>query len=1508
MSKNLLIIFFLLLFFDSGLEAQNITINSTINGFRHNWDCCNDGAGFDCSTFANRPDPRYRVWVGFDGANFQQSTSGPGIFPGCGSPHFTYGADGVHCTQWNPGSIPLPVLTGNATIYNVDMQSWEDDGCGSDCVADANSSNPFNACFYNADDVRCGRLRIGDINLCNQSPCQNTTYTGAFQSGSFLSMHNRCNDRNGAGYGIDQLVLNWSFAVNPTITLQPNDVSLGGTNRSTCENIDLPLEFHVNDKCGWTLARWVRWEQSSDGGSTWTAIAGSDNSTAYTTQTIFTYSPPLPDAPIGGSTIIRYRAVMSSACAKPTNDTEWRTGTFASISNVVVVTVYDPANVFCTAPSCNIVYVDPVNGNDITGNGSPVAPFRTISHAAASNPTYIRVAVCASGCQDGGVVHIPNNCVIEGGYFRSGSSGEIWVKYSNNVTNITFSGQENAPGGDNTIRHIAAFKSDNKSGWAVKDINITTGNAPANTFANDGRGMSNYGFLVINNSSNYTISRVNINVGSAGPGNGGSALKPANASNGNAGGNGAQGHCDNNNENACPGSGVCGGAGGSLVGSGVRQGGAGGAGGRGSANNSDNNVAGSNGSNGGGGAAGATGGGASGANGGCGTDCNRDGRKGNDGANGANGSNASQTPPAAPNSFGVYFQPSGNSASGNPGAGGGGGKGGGGGGRQSGSVCDDGPGSGGGGGGSGGQGGLGGPGGLGGGGCFGIYRHNSLTGSSISQVNISVSQAAQGGAGGEGGDGGDGGRGGCGAGGNNCSTSGGNSLCNNGGHCGTGRVCGNCEVGAGGQGGRGGNGGKGGTGQPGALGRSDHMITDTGSPPNTNPSQSITNPTNVTVDFATKRNNITGRACINSEIDLMAQSLSSGNWSFSGLGFVDTTSFGPSYLPNETIIKVTTNSSGYYNLGANGGTLQNFLYVVPDSRTLPVIIPASPTVLEFCDGASQTFTVSNSYDPSNIQQREWRLFKRSGTDGQTLTYVDGSNTSAFSYTFTSSDKDSFLVRYRERHNCCGWSRPVFKYVRVAQRPNPNIAVDLAGCVTPSGAYAELTGTDLNSISGTSLVWQKLSGAGTISPTNTPTTQIAGMTSGVLTQVQLSMTYDVCTQSVIEDILPPALNLNVVSKYSNDPFCKLCELKDGNTYRYFDLNGHIIAEITDESAPGSTLDLSNTSVCVDLYYDPEVGPVMDSIPMVPTAVYFAQPFLPRRWAIKPTNKADDGKLMATVKLYFTKDEVDSLREKSMNTAFSFNNPLTELYVSKYVDNNNYPVNNFSNPSATGSLARFVPSLVQAYGSDYVVTFHVDSFSTFYVHANRFFEAPLPVELVSFTATPLSGSIMLDWNTLSELNNEKFEIERSTNGIIFNKIGEVPGNGTTIIPIHYQFEDVDVVPGVLYYYRLRQIDFEGSEKLSNIVSAVIQPLNGFVLGLFVPNPAKNVSSIRVQTDKESRIGFLLYTIDGRQLMSRDFNVDKGVSILVFDFSNLPSGTYIGMFFTTDGRQIRKLVKIE
>jgi len=103
------------------------------------------------------------------------------------------------------------------------------------------------------------------------------------------------------------------------------------------------------------------------------------------------------------------------------------------------------------------------------------------------------------------------------------------------------------------------------------------------------------------------------------------------------------------------------------------------------------------------------------------------------------------------------------------------------------------------------------------------------------------------------------------------------------------------------------------------------------------------------------------------------------------------------------------------------------------------------------------------------------------------------------------------------------------------------------------------------------------------------------------------------------------------------------------------------------------------------------------------------------------------------------------------------------------------------------------------------------------------SPFPVEWLGFDAVVDQSAIHLHWQTAQEINNQAFQIDRSVDGQNWTKVGMMPGVGTTAEPQSYQFADHYAQPGQPYYYRLRQIDFDGKSSFSPRVSATI-PLQG------------------------------------------------------------------------------------
>lgn len=95
------------------------------------------------------------------------------------------------------------------------------------------------------------------------------------------------------------------------------------------------------------------------------------------------------------------------------------------------------------------------------------------------------------------------------------------------------------------------------------------------------------------------------------------------------------------------------------------------------------------------------------------------------------------------------------------------------------------------------------------------------------------------------------------------------------------------------------------------------------------------------------------------------------------------------------------------------------------------------------------------------------------------------------------------------------------------------------------------------------------------------------------------------------------------------------------------------------------------------------------------------------------------------------------------------------------------------------------------------------------------SPLPIELISFDVTPQPDHNLLTWKTLTELNNDYFVVERSTDAVSWNNIFTIKGAGTSVELEEYEYRDYYFLPGV-NYYRLHQVDFDGKSEYFNIVS--------------------------------------------------------------------------------------------
>lgn len=145
------------------------------------------------------------------------------------------------------------------------------------------------------------------------------------------------------------------------------------------------------------------------------------------------------------------------------------------------------------------------------------------------------------------------------------------------------------------------------------------------------------------------------------------------------------------------------------------------------------------------------------------------------------------------------------------------------------------------------------------------------------------------------------------------------------------------------------------------------------------------------------------------------------------------------------------------------------------------------------------------------------------------------------------------------------------------------------------------------------------------------------------------------------------------------------------------------------------------------------------------------------------------------------------------------------------------------------------------------------------------APLPVELGSFNGIQNNNQVDLSWLTYSERENETFFIERSTNAVDFDVIGQVNGAGTTSLQQDYLFTDKSPVNGV-NYYRLRQRDFDGNEEVFDPIVVNYTGTELFSSKVF-PNPTtENKIEITLNNVQEEKVFIDTYNLLGQLLHSK------------------------------------------
>jgi GH18 family chitinase len=175
-------------------------------------------------------------------------------------------------------------------------------------------------------------------------------------------------------------------------------------------------------------------------------------------------------------------------------------------------------------------------------------------------------------------------------------------------------------------------------------------------------------------------------------------------------------------------------------------------------------------------------------------------------------------------------------------------------------------------------------------------------------------------------------------------------------------------------------------------------------------------------------------------------------------------------------------------------------------------------------------------------------------------------------------------------------------------------------------------------------------------------------------------------------------------------------------------------------------------------------------------------------------------------------------------------------------------------------------------------------------------PLPVTLLDFSGSLVHNTVVLSWNTASEINNDHFSVERSADGILFESIGTVKKNSVDSPVKHYSFIDMNFLH--TNYYRLAQYDTDGSVSYSQ----TIQIDHTVSSDIFIyPNPFED--EIMVNKPLNIPVNCVIRDLQGNTLYEKSFS-DEEIIIRIRPI--LPLGIYFMSVYSEDNVQVFKIVR--
>ena len=194
-------------------------------------------------------------------------------------------------------------------------------------------------------------------------------------------------------------------------------------------------------------------------------------------------------------------------------------------------------------------------------------------------------------------------------------------------------------------------------------------------------------------------------------------------------------------------------------------------------------------------------------------------------------------------------------------------------------------------------------------------------------------------------------------------------------------------------------------------------------------------------------------------------------------------------------------------------------------------------------------------------------------------------------------------------------------------------------------------------------------------------------------------------------------------------------------------------------------------------------------------------------------------------------------------------------------------------------------------------------------------PNPDMLIDFTVLPVvwgdlygvirEEGVHLDWSTLSEINNDYFEIMRSADGSSFQSIGTLNARGASQDLVTYSYVDPNPLQGTSHY-KVVQVDIDGSRSESEVIQLEYQTPEGLRWTSIGPVPAADYLDLSYASGEAADMNLGVYDVKGSKVLSRNVSTKVGNNTMHLDLDGLEAGIYYLQLKGQNGKLDYKMVK--